>query len=185
MPAAEAALEAATEWRAKATNHQPAPLARPPDGPQRRKRKPARRAVPDAQRWALQALYSVSTSSIRGKDTAVFGSVEPFWEAVLLVLGAASVTVVEYNPLLMIRHPKVVVRTPSDGALRLGEARFDAVLSLSAFDHDGLGRYGDPISPDGDLLTMDWLRGLVRPGTGILLLSVPVGPDGVFWNLHR
>jgi hypothetical protein len=77
-----------------------------------------------------------------------------------------------------------MVRLPSDA--RLVGAQFDAVLSLSAFDHDGLGRYGDPISPDGDLLTMDLLlTALVRPHTGLLLLSVPVGPDGVFWNLHR
>ena len=27
-----------------------------------------------------------------------------------------------------------------------------------SFDHDGLGRYGDPLCPDGDLLAMDNVR---------------------------
>lgn len=53
-----------------------------------------------------------------------------------------------------------------------------------SLDHDGLGRYGDPLSPDGDLLTMDTLRCIVKPG-GLLFLTVPVGPDALSWNLHR
>eukprot|EP01034_Spumella_vulgaris_P027181 gene27182-33867_t len=39
---------------------------------------------------------------------------------------------------------------------------FDIAISLSAFDHDGLGRYGDPLNP-----------------------RVPIGPDVVVFNLHR
>ena len=56
---------------------------------------------------------------------------------------------------------------------------------MSSLDHDGLGRYGDPLCPDGDLLSIDKIREeLLTPG-GVLILSVPVGPDLLAWNLHR
>ena len=57
-------------------------------------------------------------------------------------------------------------------------------ITISSIDHDGLGRYGDPLNPHGDLRTMQWLKCLVKPG-GLLFVSVPVGPDIVAWNLHR
>ena len=64
--------------------------------------------------------------------------------------------------------------------------RFDVALSISSFDHDGLGRYGDPLAPDGDLHAMHVARTLLlTPTTGKLLLTVPVGPDVIAWNLHR
>jgi Caenorhabditis protein of unknown function, DUF268 len=31
---------------------------------------------------------------------------------------------------------------------------FDAGFSISSFEHDGLGMYGDPLDPDGDLKAM-------------------------------
>ena len=31
---------------------------------------------------------------------------------------------------------------------------FDSVVSFSSIEHSGLGRYGDPLDPDGDLKTM-------------------------------
>ena len=49
---------------------------------------------------------------------------------------------------------------------------------------DGLGRYGDPLDPYGDLRAMRTAWRALRPG-GRLLLTVPIGPDLVVWNLHR
>jgi SAM-dependent methyltransferase len=67
-----------------------------------------------------------------------------------------------------------------------GTARpsFDLVISISNFEHDGLGRYGDPVDPGGDLRAMAEMRALVKPG-GILILGVPVARDAVVWNAHR
>jgi len=62
---------------------------------------------------------------------------------------------------------------------------FDVALSISGFDHDGLGRYGDPMRPDGDLAAMAVARCLLKPQEGVLVLTVPVGPDIVVYNLHR
>ena len=38
--------------------------------------------------------------------------------------------------------------------------------------HDGLGRYGDPLNPDGDLSAVREMRALLKP-RGWLLLGVP------------
>jgi len=46
------------------------------------------------------------------------------------------------------------------------------------------GRYGDPLNPDADLQAMARVRSILKPG-GLLLLTVPVGPDVLVFNLHR
>lgn len=61
---------------------------------------------------------------------------------------------------------------------------FDLVVSISNFEHDGLGRYGDPIDPNGDIRAMNEMRDLVKPD-GYLILGVPVARDAVVWNAHR
>jgi hypothetical protein len=100
----------------------------------------------------------------------VFGSTHPWYESLLLAMGVAHVTVVEYN-LLTYSHPHISTITPS---LLSPAAQFDSALSISSFDHDGLGRYGDPINPDGDLVAMDTVRNVVKEG-GVLFLTVPIG----------
>ena len=47
-------------------------------------------------------------------------------------------------------------------------------LFISSFDHDGLGRYGDPINPEGDLQAMQTVASVLRDD-GILFLTVPIG----------
>ena len=93
----------------------------------------------------------------------------------------AQVTTIDYNR-LSYKHPRLE-QVPAAG-FWAAPGTFDVVLSASSLDHDGLGRYGDPVSPDGDLLTMDALGGVLADG-GVLLLSVPVGPDALAWNLMR
>lgn len=61
---------------------------------------------------------------------------------------------------------------------------FDLVVSISNFEHDGLGRYGDPIDPNGDMRAMSEMQALVKPN-GFLILGVPVARDAVVWNAHR
>ena len=58
-------------------------------------------------------------------------------------------------------------------------------FSISSFEHDGLGRYGDPIDPEGDLKAMQNVRENVLEVGGLLFLTVPVGIDKCVWNAHR
>jgi SAM-dependent methyltransferase len=62
-----------------------------------------------------------------------------------------------------------------------------SVASLSCMhvvEHVGLGRYGEPLDPDGDLKAAAELQRVVADG-GRLLFVVPVGRPRVVFNAHR
>jgi len=116
---------------------------------------------------------------IKGKSVLVFGSETPWYETMALEFGASRVTVSEYNP-RSCPEPGTRYVKPSE----LGDEQFDCALSISSFEHDGLGRYGDPLNPYGDLLAMLQAKRNVIYG-GLLFLAVPVGKDALIWNAHR
>lgn len=60
----------------------------------------------------------------------------------------------------------------------------DSLSCLHALEHFGLGRYGDPINPEGHRVALANLAQIVRPG-GWFYLSVPIGPQRVEFNAHR
>jgi len=111
----------------------------------------------------------------------VVGSQKPWLEAVCLSFGAESTTTVDFNKPIT-DHPKM--KTLSVPELDASDETFDAIFSYSSLEHDGLGRYGDPINPYGDLQRMKKLMGLLRPN-GKLYLGVPMGPDFTIFNAHR
>jgi SAM-dependent methyltransferase len=55
---------------------------------------------------------------------------------------------------------------------------------MHVVEHIGLGRYGDPLDPNGDLRAMAELRRVLAPG-GSLLFVVPVGRPVIMFNAHR
>eukprot|EP00759_Apiculatamorpha_spiralis_P039023 PhF_6_TR37906/c1_g1_i6/m.56628 len=61
---------------------------------------------------------------------------------------------------------------------------FHGAVSYSNFEHDGLGRYGDPLNPIGDLQAMREMWSMIVPG-GHMILAVPVGIDCVLFNAGR
>jgi SAM-dependent methyltransferase len=75
------------------------------------------------------------------------------------------------------------------GAADLTQLHFpsDSIASLSCMhviEHVGLGRYGDPLDPDGDLKAISELVRVVAPG-GDLLVATPIGQPRVAFNAHR
>lgn len=60
----------------------------------------------------------------------------------------------------------------------------DSLSCLHALEHFGLGKYGDPIKPDGYLLGFRNLTAILRSG-GTLYLSVPIGWQRIEFNAHR
>jgi glycosyltransferase involved in cell wall biosynthesis len=63
----------------------------------------------------------------------------------------------------------------------------NSVQSLSCMhtiEHIGLGRYGDPIDPDGDLKAIAELVRVLAPG-GSLLFVTPIGKSRIQFNAHR
>lgn len=60
----------------------------------------------------------------------------------------------------------------------------DCVSCLHTLEHIGLGRYGDPIDPDGWSKGLMSLASLVKEG-GVLWVSVPIGRQRIEFNAHR
>lgn len=63
----------------------------------------------------------------------------------------------------------------------------NSIKSLSCMhtiEHIGLGRYGDPIDPKGDLTAIKELKRVTAPG-GSLLFVVPTGKPKLMFNAHR
>ena len=116
---------------------------------------------------------------IEGKTVAVMGSIKPWYEAIVLHYKGIP-TAIEWN-----------VIKPADDRLKMIHVKdfvhhppFDVAFSISTFEHDGLGRYGDPINPDGDLRAMKEMKQIIKKD-GLLFLAVPIGQDAVVWNAHR
>jgi hypothetical protein len=92
--------------------------------------------------WAALGRYP-----IMGKSVAVMGSISPWYEATCIHFGARPTTI-EYNPIIS-KSSRVEAMTVAE--LDRSPRVFDGAISMSSFEHDGLGMYGDPLDPNGDL----------------------------------
>lgn len=68
--------------------------------------------------------------------------------------------------------------------LPFADASLESVSCMHVVEHVGLGRYGDPLDPNGDLIAMSELQRVVKIG-GSLLFVVPVGRRRIVYNAHR
>ncbi|CAI5524228.1 unnamed protein product [Closterium sp. Naga37s-1] len=118
---------------------------------------------------------------VEGKSVLVIGSQVPWLEGILLAYKAGSITTVDFNRPTA-DYPGL--RLWNIAELDASDETFDVVASYSSLEHDGLGRYGDPLNPDGDLQRMAKIRGLLKPG-GLFFLGLPVGNDTLVFNAHR
>jgi SAM-dependent methyltransferase len=133
---------------------------------------------------------------IKDKHVLVIGTLKPWAEAMLINRGARKVTTAEYNP-LTVEHPRVETITPSRLAERFvadsatagnSPELFDTAFSYSSLEHTGIGRYGDPLMPFGDLEAVAQVWCMLKPG-GLFFLAVPVSKNRkkckYLWNAHR
>lgn len=70
---------------------------------------------------------------------------------------------------------------------RLSEPYFDycdSLSSLHALEHFGLGRYGDPVDPQGYKTGLANMARMLKSG-GVFYLAVPIGRECVEFNAHR
>jgi Caenorhabditis protein of unknown function, DUF268 len=125
-------------------------------------------------------------SSITDKVGMVIGTQHPWAEAMLVKAGAKYVTTVEYMRINS-KHPKVGALTPQQLADNAREGNFslvDFVFTYSSLEHDGLGRYGDPMNPFADLESIARIHCILKPGA-MLFLGFPTGPDSIIYNSQR
>lgn len=67
---------------------------------------------------------------------------------------------------------------------RLRSSFADVVTLISTLEHVGLGRYGDPFDPSGDIKAMKEAKRILKKG-GYLILTIPYGYPTVVYNIHR
>lgn len=60
----------------------------------------------------------------------------------------------------------------------------DSLSCMHTVEHVGLGRYGDPIDPEGDTKAISELIRVTKKG-GSLLFVVPIGKPKIQFNAHR
>jgi len=147
------------------------------------------RKVESGYRGAFIGAIRQFAPFFKGKRALVYGSLaNPVSEVAVLALGGAThVASVEHRPVCILDPRISSVATEefwSASAAKKSTKRFDAAVSFSILQHDGLGRYGDVVNPDGDLDAMNELWSLLVPG-GLLILGLPVGNDCTVFNTHR
>lgn len=80
--------------------------------------------------------------------------------------------------------PGLTVREATVLALPLPDRSVASLSCLHVIEHVGLGRYGDPLDPDGMEKAAAELCRVVAEG-GVLYVSFPVGRARVAFNAHR
>lgn len=123
---------------------------------------------------------SLEKYPVKDLDVVHMGSLTPWYEATALHHGATSTTI-DYNPIITMTDR---IRTMTVHEWDAERPRFDVAWSISSFEHDGLGMYGDPLDPDGDLKAMQKMKQIVKEG-GLLFLSIPIGRDKILFNNAR
>jgi hypothetical protein len=133
---------------------------------------------PKTTMWLHEALNKYR---IQNSHTVVMGSVNPQYETMAVAYRASPVTIVEYAKIICCPIMRYIT---CDEYLSY-DLKFDNMISISTFEHDGLGRYGDPIDPDADLKAMKIAKEKINKG-GLMFLAVPCAKqDLLCWNAHR
>lgn len=68
--------------------------------------------------------------------------------------------------------------------LPFADGSIQSLSCMHVVEHIGLGRYGDMLDVDGDLVAIDELKRVVAIG-GYLLFVVPIGKAKIMFNAHR
>eukprot|EP00596_Hydrurales_sp_CCMP1899_P001074 CAMPEP_0119036016 /NCGR_PEP_ID=MMETSP1177-20130426/3380_1 /TAXON_ID=2985 /ORGANISM="Ochromonas sp, Strain CCMP1899" /LENGTH=291 /DNA_ID=CAMNT_0006995117 /DNA_START=206 /DNA_END=1084 /DNA_ORIENTATION=- len=125
-------------------------------------------------------MYPVSS-----KKVLVAGSISPWNEAILIAYNASTVTTSEYSAITSSDKRIHVVNASTHFDDAKYHNYYDAVCSFSSIEHDGLGRYGDPINPNGDFAAMHEFNYVLKEG-GLLYLGIPVSKTGsIVGNFQR
>jgi len=117
---------------------------------------------------------------LKNKNVLIIGTSTGWYESFVLAYGGIP-HVVEY---IDVEYDGEQIKYYKPEELSKLNFKFDFCISFSSYEHDGLGKYGDPIDPNGDLKSMKELKTVMKED-GILFLAVPVGLDRIVFNLHR
>lgn len=125
--------------------------------------------------WALREVVRLSPSRhVDVGSTAIF---------VGMLSALVDVTFVDIRP-LSVGLDRYTFKAGSILEMPFDSDSVDSLSCLHVAEHIGLGRYGDPLDPDGTRKAARELTRVLAPG-GQLLFSVPVGRSRIEFNAHR
>ena len=107
------------------------------------------------------------------------GAISPWVEAVVLSRSGMNIeklVTTDYNP-IDIQSDQIEFIHMEELKSKRPDPLFDLIISYSSIEHDGLGRYGDPLNPDGDFAAMKEFSLMLKPN-GYLVLGVPMVKRG-------
>lgn len=100
------------------------------------------------------------------------------------VLSAHVPTIfVDYRPLI-VKQSGLACIAADISRLPFADRSLRSLSCLHVIEHIGLGRYGDPLNPEGARLAAEELQRVIDLG-GALYLSTPIGRERVCFNAHR
>ncbi|KAL6737979.1 hypothetical protein Aduo_011581 [Ancylostoma duodenale] len=134
----------------------------------------------------LVVYYALRGYPLHDMEGFVIGSQHPWIEVQALRSGARKVYTVEYQETKIIGTTKIKYIHPVEFAERWKEnlEKFDFAITFSSIEHSGLGRYGDPLDPIGDLREVLKVLCLLKKG-GLFFVGFPRGKDAIKYNAHR
>lgn len=135
----------------------------------------------NASLFHVHAIQKYFNSDLSNKKIAVIGSITPWIESILINMKANNITTVEYN---VPYCDHLYIKTVHYDDFKNSNEKYDIIFSYSSIEHSGLGRYGDPINPFGDIETMDVIYNKLE-NNGYVFLGIPVGKDSIVYNVHR
>ena len=125
--------------------------------------------------WAMRRIISMSPSI-----HIDIGSQTMF---VNMLAAVKPVIYIDYRP-LKARLPGLLCASGSLLTLPFQDCSVPSISCLHVIEHIGLGRYGDPLDPEGTPKAALELARVLAPG-GNLLLATPVGRPRLCFNAHR
>lgn len=128
------------------------------------------------------AFASQNLSKTNPKKVLDIGSYRQF---VIGLLSGYQVTTVDVRKRTPLTDNETVISQDAK-ELNLPDSSFDAVVSLCALEHFGLGRYGDDFDITADAKAIKEMIRVLRPG-GVLIISTTItqAKPSICFNAHR
>ena len=125
--------------------------------------------------WASRKIFRYKPSSVVdiGSTTLYAGIISQF----------VPTTFVDIRP-IHVNLPGLTILNGSILDLPFQEGSQGFVTSLCVLEHIGLGRYGDPILPDGTRRACAEIDRILKVGAQ-LIVSTNIGPPCIVFNAHR
>ena len=141
----------------------------------------------------LQRVMTRFKQNLTHKSMVIIGTQIPWIEAISYYLSASKITTLDYtrkkyadeysSKLEWIHVNDYLDYLLNNNLIEL----FDNSASFSSIEHSGLGRYGDPLSPNGDIEAVKQVHCLLKPN-GLFFLGLPSSTDNssyIEFNAHR